>query len=156
MVETLTIRPDAVQVAFVSFSNTVKTQFYLNTHSTKAPLLDKIGKISFRGGGTNIAKALTEAYQKHFQDANKGARVAAAKVLILITDGTSTGTEDIANTIRTAGINILCVGITKNVDLVQLENIAGSASKVFDASAFSSLPDIQGNLINTTCKGTFT
>ena len=153
VVSALTIGPTAVQVAFISFSNTVKTQFYLNTYSSETALLNKIKIISHRGGGTNIARALSEAKTKHFEVPSRGVREASAKVLVLITDGTSGGTDTIANEIREAGINILCVGITSFVDLSQLESIAGDATKVFDASSFSALANIKTNLVNRTCEG---
>ena len=154
VVNSLTIGPNAVQVAFISFSNIVKTQFYLNTYSDNTALLNKINSISHRGGGTNIARALSEAKTKHFEVPSRGVREASAKVLVLITDGTSGGTDTIAAEIREAGITILCVGITSYVDLSQLEVIAGDVDKVFDASSFSELANIKTHLINRTCQGT--
>lgn len=152
IVRTLAIGTDAAQVGFVSFSNTVKNQFYFNDYTEKAGLIDKIGKIIFRTGGTDIAKALNEAFQSHFQNPSGGGRDDASKVLVLITDGTSRGTEEISRTIRNAGIDILCVGITSGVDLQQLADISGDRSKVFDASAgFSRLETITGMLSSKTC-----
>ena len=151
--KSLTIGPDDTQIGFISFSNTVKSQFYFNTFSDKTQLIDKIGRIKYRGGGTNIARALLEAYQKHFQDPVRGAREGAAKVLVLITDGTSTGTEEISQVLRDDGIKILCVGISAGVDLQQLRSIAADDQNVFDASDFSKLGDIAGNLITKTCEG---
>ena len=153
LVRTLIIGPDAVQVGFLSFSNTMKSQFYFKTFSDKDQLINKIGAVKYRGGGTNIARALSEAYQKHFQDPSTGGRDAAAKVLVLITDGASEGTEQISQTIRDAGIKILCVGITSGVDLQQLRDIAGNEERVFKASTFRTLGDIAGNLITKTCEG---
>ena len=156
IVRTLAIGTDAAQVGFVSFSNTVKNQFYFNDYTEKAGLIDKIGKIIFRTGGTDIAKALNEAFQSHFQNPSGGGRDDASKVLVLITDGTSRGTEEISRTIRNAGIDILCVGITSGVDLQQLADISGDRSKVFDASAgFSRLETITGMLSSKTCDGKY-
>ena len=131
----------------------MKSQFYFNTFSDKDQLIDKIGRIKYRGGGTNIARALLEAHQKHFQDPVRGAREGAAKVLVLITDGTSTGTDEISQVLRDDGIKILCVGISAGVDLQQLRSIAADDQNVFDASDFSKLGDIAGNLITKTCEG---
>lgn len=49
----------------------------------------------FRGGGTDIAKALEYAYTNNFA-ASRGARENVEKVLVLITDGVSDGAEPIA------------------------------------------------------------
>ena len=157
IVQKLDIGRDAVQVGFVSFSNTVKHQFYFNdkVNTNQADLVQKIGNIIFRRGGTDIARALTETYEKHFQDATKGGRDDAAKMLVLITDGTSTGTEGISKTIRDAGIDILCVGITDGVDIQQLADIAGDPSKVFDARSFTGLEDIAGSLSSKACNGKY-
>ena len=157
IVQTVEIGRDAVQVGFVSFSNTVQHQFYFNDNANKnkADLVQKIGKIVFRRGGTDIAKALKETFEKHFQDTDRGGRDDASKVLVLITDGTSTGTEEIARTIRDAGIDILCVGITNGVDIQQLADIAGDPSRVFDARSFTGLGDIAGMLGSKTCDGKY-
>ena len=158
IVQTLEIGRSAVQVGFVSFSNTVKHQFFFNDNANKnkADLLQKIGNIRFRTGGTDIAKALRETFEDHFQDASKGGRDDAEKILVLITDGTSPGTEEISRTIRDAGIDILCVGITDGVDIPQLTDIAGDPSKVFDVRSFSGLGDIAEILSTTACDGKYT
>ena len=152
VVRTLDIGPSAVQVGYTSFSNTVVHQFNLNEYMDKDALISAIGDVLFRTGGTDIQKALTEAYKEHFQTAANGVRKDSAKVLVLITDGSSTGTNSISQTIRDAGITILCVGI-KSANLAQLESIAGDPSKVFIASDFSRLASIQENLITETCEG---
>ena len=155
IVQTVEIGRDAVQVGFVSFSNTVEHQFYFNDNANKnkADLVKKIGSIRFRRGGTDIAKALKETFENHFQDTDRGGRDDASKLLVLITDGTSTGTEEIARTIRDAGIDILCVGITNGVDIQQLADIAGDSSRVFDARSFTGLEDIAEMLGSKTCDG---
>lgn len=153
IVQTLEVGRSAVQVGFVSFSNTVKHQFYFNdkANKNKADLLQKIGNIRFRRGGTDIAKALRETFEDQFQDSSKGGRDDAEKILVLITDGTSPGTEEISRTIRNVGIDIFCVGITDGVEIQQLADIAGDPSKVFDARSFSELGNIAEILSTTAC-----
>ena len=160
IVETLTIGNDDVLVGFTSFSNTVKHQFYLNKYTVKSTLLTQIGRVRYRGGGTDIAKALDAAYDDQFMKASNGARDGATKVLVLVTDGKAEGTRAItdmltaAQKIRDAGIIILCVGIKSGVDMEQLTDIANDANRVFSASNFdSALSSIQASLITKTCEG---
>ena len=160
IVGTLTIGTDAALVGFTSFSNTVRHQFYMNRYTVKSTLLTQIDRVRYRGGGTDIAKALNEVYDNQFKTSN-GARNGAIKVLVLITDGKAEGSravEDMltaAQTIRDAGIIILSVGIKSGVDIDQLTQIAGDASRVFSADDFdNALGNIQQTLIETTCEGT--
>lgn len=155
VVRSLTIGPDAVQVGYIGFSNSVRNWFYFKDHTDKTSLIEAIGKVSFRTGGTDIAKALTEAYIQHFLSPNAGARDTAEKVLVLITDGTSPNTGSISKTIREAGIKILCVGLAGEVNLQQLADIAGDSRNVLSFSSFANLADIKGDLIAKTCKGKF-
>lgn len=155
VVEALTIGPDAVLIGFTSFSNRVQHQFYLKDYTDKTELKTAIENVKFRGGGTNIEGALSAAYHDQFLSTANGARDSATKVLVLITDGTSPGTETVSKTIRDAGIIIVCVGITTEIDLNQLISIADDATRVFDASSFSELNDIQDSLISKTCEGKY-
>ena len=160
IVGTLTIGNDAVLVGFTSFSNTVKHQFYLNRYTAKSALLTQIGRVRYRGGGTDIAKALNGVYDNQFMKASNGARDGATKVLVLVTDGKAEGTRAIsdmltaAQKIRDAGIIILSVGIKSGVDIDQLTQIADDVNRVFSANDFdNALDSVQTSLITETCEG---
>lgn len=154
VVRSLTIGPNAVQVGYVGFSNSVKHWFFFSDHTDKTSLIEAIGKVGFRTGGTDIAKALQEAYIQHFRGPNVGARDTAEKVLVLITDGNSPNTGSISQMIRDADIKILCVGLPGTVKLQQLIDIAGDSRNVLNVASFTKLEDIKENLIAKTCKAT--
>ena len=66
--------------------------------------------------------------EKLFKSGN-AARKDASKLLVVLTDGVSDGSEviKIADELRTQGISIIMIGVGTSVDATLLANIAGSA-----------------------------
>ena len=78
-----------------------------------------------------------------FSTAN-GARENVKKLVILINDGKATRSPlETARELREAGINIIVVGISKAVDVKELDEIAGGAGRAHLAREWH-------NLVNTT------
>ena len=108
---------------------------------------DAVTSLSYPGGGTNIGLAIIEA-QKEF--ANNG-RQECVKHLIVLTDGFS-GDDVVGPSMaaRASNITTYAIGIGSNVDLMQLESIAGDSSRVFTVDSTASLLneiDIESSII---------
>ena len=61
IVNAFDIGPDDVQVGLMSYSSPYTFQFYLNTYSSKGPVLTAISSLAYgggNGGGTDTAGAL--------------------------------------------------------------------------------------------------
>lgn len=82
------IGPTANQFSVVVFNSVAREVFSLNRHSSLSDIQSAVMNIKYSGGGTSIAKALLYAHQFSFTP-SRGARSDAAKIVILITDGKS-------------------------------------------------------------------
>ncbi|WAR19223.1 MATN2-like protein [Mya arenaria] len=147
IVNTLTIGPDAVQIGYVRFSSTVGHEFYLNSYNTQAAVVKDISGIKFKGGGTDITRALSKAREEQFTS-TRGARDSAQWVIVLITDGTSTNVEAEAENVKAAGIKIISLGIDE-ADETLLKSISDAFFYIVD---FDNLGDIIGSLVTATCE----
>jgi len=76
------------RVAVVTFSSVVRSYFYLNAYSTVASIQAAILSLTYRGGSTNTAAALTYAHTT-ILNRLRGDRSDVANVVIVLTDGFS-------------------------------------------------------------------
>ena len=149
-----TIGRTETQVGVLKFNQTAEIVFNLNRYTDRDSLLDAIGKIPIYGGDTNIAIALRTARESMFIPSS-GSRPNVAKVLILLTDGTAnveeTNTVPEATQTKDAGIKILTVGVTGEVNEEQLREIASDRSYYFYAANFDQLNTILHDVVETSC-----
>ena len=116
----------------------------------------------FRGGSTNIKRALTSAFDNNFAASN-GAREGVQKVLVLIADGESSDVKDISQV--TSLIRLFCtnpynkknISLCTGIELCQPANRPGSVLladqtlKIMDNSVFyinATLPKKSGQSTN--------
>ena len=52
------IGPDDTQVGLISYSSSVRLQFYLNTYHNKTNLIAAIDNLTFSSGGTDTGEAI--------------------------------------------------------------------------------------------------
>ncbi|XP_055493643.1 uncharacterized protein col6a3 isoform X2 [Leucoraja erinacea] len=149
IIENLDIGRDSVQVGLVQYSNYAETEFYLNTYSSEDELLSHVKGLRLRGGTSlNTGAALNYVLQYHLT-ASAGSRKeeGVPQVLVVITAGRSR--DDIrrpADALKRA--NVLGVVITaKNADPVELQEMLIDPGLVFSVQEFSSLPDVQEQLM---------
>uniref|UniRef100_A0A4W3J1J8 VWFA domain-containing protein n=1 Tax=Callorhinchus milii TaxID=7868 RepID=A0A4W3J1J8_CALMI len=144
IVEKFEVGPDAVQVGLVQYSNNAKTEFYLNTFSTKAQVLGFIRRLRLKmGRPLNTGAALDYVFKTHFTS-SAGSRKDKdiPQLLVLITAGKSK--DDVkmpADTLKEASIMTLAIG-GRNADLAELQKIAIDPSLVFNVKEFRSLPHV--------------
>uniref|UniRef100_A0A0B7A6Y2 VWFA domain-containing protein n=1 Tax=Arion vulgaris TaxID=1028688 RepID=A0A0B7A6Y2_9EUPU len=103
-----------IRVGIVTFSDTARLEFQLNTYRTKALMNSAINNIQYSPGATNMADALKVVRMNMFTQ-NNGDRSDVANVVILLSANdisiNSLQTAAEADATRAAGIQIYGVGI---------------------------------------------
>ncbi|XP_072117599.1 collagen alpha-3(VI) chain-like isoform X2 [Mobula birostris] len=137
-----------VQFGVVQFSENPRTEFLLNTHSTKKKVLVAIKKLKLkRGQKINIGQALDHVMKNVFIS-SAGSRINSAipQILVLITSGKSN--DDIsqqADKLRELGIVLFGIGL-KKADQTVLEPLVYSPTLAFPVKNFQGLLNIQNQL----------
>uniref|UniRef100_A0A0N5AF89 VWFA domain-containing protein n=1 Tax=Syphacia muris TaxID=451379 RepID=A0A0N5AF89_9BILA len=88
LVESLPVRKDAVRIAALQYAGSPITEFSLGTYSNGSEVSEHLRNIEFQSGVTRTGIALRKAEAELFRE-DKGARLDAAKIIILFTDGLS-------------------------------------------------------------------
>ncbi|XP_051887469.1 collagen alpha-3(VI) chain-like isoform X2 [Pristis pectinata] len=145
IIENLDIGSDRVRVGLAQFSHNTKTEFYLNTYSTKAEILSHVKGLKLKGGPTlNTGAALDFVLRNLFtEDAGGRKEHRVPQFLVLFTGGRSV--DDIkpyADALKRAAIATFAVGVG-NASLVQLNEIATNPNLVFSVKEFQNLPNVQ-------------
>ncbi|KAM3861132.1 collagen alpha-1(XII) chain-like [Diretmus argenteus] len=147
------IGPSGMQVSFVQFSDTAKTEFRLNAYRDKGVVLSSLHLIPYRGGNTKTGVALKHTSEKAFSTEN-GMRRNVPKVVVAITDGRSQDeVKKNAATLQHAGYSVFVVGVA-DVDFVELQSIASKPSDrhIFVVDDFDAFDTIKENLITFICE----
>ncbi|KAH9524241.1 hypothetical protein Btru_053884 [Bulinus truncatus] len=160
----LSISPRHTRVAAAMYGDGVykESAFDFNKYGNKGELLDAVCRLRWmHGTETNTGKGINYMVRNFLPRM----RPDAAKVRIVITDGQSQdqkATAAAAKTARDRGITMFAVGIGQLVkdrlyhrygrlDLYELENIAGSPSRVLTVGDYSKLNSILKDLIKKYC-----
>jgi Mg-chelatase subunit ChlD len=113
LVDSYKIAENGVRFAVVEYSDKAKVVIPLNRFYDANQLKTEIDNIQASGGTSRISKALETALREGFSLEN-GARPAAPKTLILITDGKSAGDtslEDAVFPLKQSGVVVHVVAI---------------------------------------------
>ena len=149
----LKIGPNDVHVAVVRFSDTVDVQWKLDRYTDVASLRDAIRKIGYLANGTNIAGGLEMAREQVYKQ--QGDRPNVQDIIIFITDGVPTiripDTVRQANAVKKDGIYLIPVGITEEVNLPQLRQMATNANDVVTVEDFDVLDQQLKRLLDVAC-----
>uniref|UniRef100_H3B003 Collagen type VI alpha 3 chain n=1 Tax=Latimeria chalumnae TaxID=7897 RepID=H3B003_LATCH len=145
----LDIGSNRIQVGVVQYSETPRTDFYLNTYPSRDQMLAGIRQLQYKGGNiVNTGAALNYVLTNHFTR-SAGSRIEERipQLLVLVSAGRSADDyRQIPQALIQAGILTLCVGVG-NAEPVELQQIAYRSDLVFPAASFSSLPDLQQQLL---------
>ena len=127
IVDKRTISSSATQVGVVRYSTDVVNSFYLNTHNSKAAVMQAISNIPYEGHSTNTAGGIRDMRTVQFT-AVHGDRPGVPNVAIVITDGESIvnpqNTVPEAQSAHNAGITIYSIGVTQNVERDEVRDIS--------------------------------
>lgn len=130
--------------AVITFSEDAEHSIKLNDHTDIYTFNDAVDDIPLMGSVTRIDKALRMAQAETFTLAN-GARSGYRKLIILLTDGSQTISEDaedpirIADEMRRHGVTVLVVGVGSGINPSELTRLGGSYENTFTASSFHEL-----------------
>lgn len=114
--------------------------------------MDAIDNATYLKGGTLTGKALTYAKAELF---DKTGRQGVPKVLIVMTDGKSTdNVVPPATQLSNANITVFAIGIGRNYDIEQLQQIASKPEiKYALTSDFNRLNDLYTSIRDDACRG---
>jgi len=158
LVDGMDVSTDKTRVSTIRFSSSARLEFYLYEHLTSDDVKRGIWDMAFDGSYTNIADAIRIARTQVFT-AERGDRPDIRNVAILVTDGESTVNED--STLREAdlakaeGINFFVVGMTDEINELELKSIASEPSQdhYFATADVQSLTTIQDEIVRLVCAG---
>lgn len=161
-VETFNIGPDHVRVSMITYSSSARVRFHLNTHTTKASVLETIDNLPYARGATNTHKALDTVRNSVFT-AENGVRLSSKgvpRIVIVITDGQSNSvskTATAAALLHDEGYIVFGIGI-KGAQLSELSDIASDEAYVYYISSFSQaqLQSLQVSISQRACIGKVT
>ncbi|XP_009075179.1 PREDICTED: collagen alpha-3(VI) chain [Acanthisitta chloris] len=138
IVQRLEIGPDLIQVAVAQYADTVKPEFYFNTHQTRKDVMANVRKMKLMGGTTLNTGSALDFVRTNFFTSAAGCRMdeGVLPMLVLITGGKSRDAVDqAAAEMKRNRIVILAVG-SRNADLNELREIAHEQDFVFNPNDF--------------------
>nr|XP_049613656.1 collagen alpha-1(XII) chain isoform X7 [Syngnathus scovelli] len=147
------VGPTGMQVSFVQYSDTAKTEFKFNSYQDKGIAMAAPHHIRYKGGNTKTGVALQHTYEKAFTVEN-GMRRNVPKVVVVITDGRSQDeVRKHAARLQHAGYTVFAVGVA-DVDFAELQEISSKPSErhVFVVDDFDHFDTIKENLISFICE----
>ncbi|XP_038648007.1 von Willebrand factor A domain-containing protein 2-like isoform X2 [Scyliorhinus canicula] len=122
----LDINPDRVRIGVIQFSSKPKVEFGLETYPTREETKEAIKRIFFRGGGTEIGRAIKYVLLKGFH----GGRKDALKIIIILTDGKSQDNATVPlRYAKSSGMTIFAVGV-KHPGWKELASLASVPSEM--------------------------
>lgn len=125
----------------------------LDQHYSQSEILAKIEGINYPNGGTNTGAALKKAKEALF---DKSSRAGAPNIALVINDGKSNDDiSDPAQKLRDSGVTVFSVGVGKNYDLKELQDMATDpdSQHVFKGE-FDALSSQVESIVDMACKGT--
>ncbi|XP_033084769.1 cartilage matrix protein [Trachypithecus francoisi] len=126
VIESLDVGPNATRVGMVNYASTVKQEFSLRAHVSKAALLQAVRRIQPLSTGTMTGLAIQFAITKAFSDAEGGRPRSPdiSKVVIVVTDGRpQDSVQDVSARARASGVELFAIGVGR-VDKATLRQIA--------------------------------
>ncbi|XP_037661182.1 LOW QUALITY PROTEIN: von Willebrand factor A domain-containing protein 2 [Choloepus didactylus] len=145
------VNPDVTQVGLVVYGGRVQTAFGLDTHLTRATVLQATSQAPYLGGVGSAGTALLHIYDR-VMTVQKGARPGVPKAVVVLTGGT--GAEDAAvpaQKLRNNGVSVLVVGVGP-VLREALWRLAGPRDSLIHVAAYGDLRYHQDVLIEWLCR----
>jgi collagen type XIV alpha len=140
VVSAFNISGETAQVGVTEFSNNPVIRIKLDDFQDSKLLQDEIIKIVDSGGRTRTDSALRIMSQEFFTY-EKGSRAGVPKVLVVVTDGKSTGSEPLSEVVkglRKKGVIIYSVGIGDRISMQELRDISRTKGDIFISKDFDS------------------
>ena len=166
-VETLLVSLDVslekTRIATITFANKAVVRFNLDKYGDTLDVVDAVMNFERQSGVTNTGDALKLLREFTFKEVN-GARPGVLKIGLVITADKS---RDMDDTLRQAAIGrsmgymLYGVGVGENIDIDELQGIAGLQypDRIFTAESFDDMFDtlvsVNHKIVNITCDGKY-
>ncbi|XP_042328923.1 LOW QUALITY PROTEIN: collagen alpha-6(VI) chain-like [Sceloporus undulatus] len=148
VIKMFTIGPDHVRFGVVQYSNSPKTEFEIDVHTTSSNLEKAINNIHQMTGDTYTGAALN-FMKPLFEKARKQRKNKVPCYLIVLTDGEAHDKVKVpADTLRKAAIEIFAIGVGKAV-MAELHEIG--ESRVYYVHQYDSLKKIKNSIVQAIC-----
>ena len=143
VVNQLQIGVSNVQVGLLTFADTVRNTFFLNSYSSQASLQAAISSAQFIGGSANIAAALNEMTNTYYLTGTSGSRSGRPRIAVLLEHGS---TQSGATSSLSASDNAKAAAATAKSNCINIIGVGvyldgQSASYTPELSAISSWPN---------------
>ncbi|XP_057257780.1 collagen alpha-1(XI) chain isoform X21 [Pezoporus wallicus] len=138
IVQRLEVGPDLIQVAVAQYADTVKPEFYFNTHQSRKDVMANVKRMKLMGGTALNTGSALDFVRNNFFTSAAGCRMeeGVLPMLVLITGGKSMDAVDqAAAEMKRNRIVILAIG-SRNADLAELQEIAYESDFVFNPNDF--------------------
>ncbi|KAM3861911.1 collagen alpha-3(VI) chain-like [Diretmus argenteus] len=148
VVETLNVDENKDRVSVVQYSRDPAVQFYLNTYTTKAEILDTVRGLRHKGGRPLNTGAALQYLRDNVFTTSAGSRrlEKIPQFLILLSGGRSSDNVDApASALKKLGVFTVAIG-TRNSDSRELQKISHEPSYAVSVSDFTDLPNVQQQL----------
>lgn len=158
IVKQLEVKADRVQVGVITFSDSPRTDFSLNTYQRKEDVLHAIERIQYMRGKTHTASALQMMKNQAFSLAN-GDRTDVPNIAIIVTDGHSNinAEQTIPEAIqaRVDGTHMIVATVENDHNNLELKGLASDPKEknIFNVQRYSQLPTIVSTIVQATCNG---
>ncbi|XP_062435208.1 collagen alpha-3(VI) chain isoform X4 [Rhea pennata] len=138
IVQRLEVGPDLIQVAVAQYADTVKPEFYFNTHQNRKDVMANVRRMKLMGGTALNTGSALDFVRTNFFTSAAGCRMeeGVLPMLVLITGGKSRDAVDqAAAEMKRNRIVILAIG-SRNADMAELQEIAHERDFVFNPNDF--------------------
>jgi len=159
VINQFTIGPNDVQVAFVLFSDEATVEWGLTRYSNKAELVSAVRRMRYIGRTTNLNDALNKCCTQVLAQARSNAKKAG----VILTDGEDNVpvvdtplTIQNAAACKRAGVRLIAIGVSDDVNEDRLRQIASSPSDYHAVDDFDALPSVVAELQLSQICGTTT
>ena len=150
VVDNYTVSETETHVGIIEFSDKANVILQLNKLFEPTSIKDQVQRIIPSGGKETITdEALRKSADEVF-DVNSGGRPGASKVLIIVTDGKSTGKEPpkrAVKPVKEKGVRVYVVNIGKDTDQDELKDIVPTDENIYPVKNPDEVPDVASKLV---------
>ncbi|XDV30519.1 hypothetical protein PO909_033432, partial [Leuciscus waleckii] len=149
VVEQYTIEANRDRVSVVQYSREAEVHFYLNSHTTKEEVLDRVRGLRHKGGRPLYTGAALQYVRDNVFTASSGSRrlEGVPQILILLSGGRSFDSVDAAaSSLKELGVLTFGIG-SRGSDSRELQRISYDPSYALSVTDFSELPNVQEQLL---------
>ena len=150
MIDNYTISQEETHIGIIEFSNRANVILPLNELFQPTSVKHQVKRLIPSGGKQTVTdEALRKSADEVF-DVTSGGRPGATKVLIIITDGKSTGKEPpkrAVKPVKEKGVRVYVVNIGEDTDKDELEDIVPTDENIYPVQNPDELPGVSSKLV---------